>query len=158
MRTRRSVSGWMIVSMILGQLAIIRIKDMREHGSDLVRSYEFFGYAQNLIAAATLPGLFLAFLMKRGFDADQPYGWSQLWREDAAIFKSLLITVGFLLGWEFVQVYRPNRTFDVQDLWAILAGGVLWLAVVVTGRSLTTSSHRHLLSSVNPSATENASP
>ena len=158
MRTRRSVGGWMTVVMILGQLAIIWIKDLREHGGAFVRAHEFFGYAPNLVAAATLPSLFLAFFIKRGFDASEPYGWSQLCHEDTAIFKSLLVTVGCLLGWEFVQVYRPNRTFDVQDLWATLAGGASWLAVVMAGRALTAGSQRRLLSPGVPSVVEDASP
>ena len=40
------------------------------------------------------------------------------------------------LAWEFVQVFRPNRTFDWQDVWATLAGGLLFLAIPLVGRGL----------------------
>jgi hypothetical protein len=154
MATRRSTTGWMIVAMVLGQLAIIWIKDLREHGA----SHEFLGYAPNLVAAATLPNMFVALLLKRGFDASAPYAWSQLWREDAVILKSLLITVGGLLAWEFMQVYRPNRTFDTQDVWATLAGAASWLAGALACRALTVPSHRRLLAANPPSVAESASP
>ncbi|QNP40992.1 hypothetical protein [Lysobacter solisilvae (ex Woo and Kim 2020)] len=153
MRTRRSVTGWLTVAMILGQLAIIWIKDLREHGA----SHAFLGYAPNLVAAATLPGLFVVLLLRRGFDADAPYAWSQLWREDAVLFKALLIVMAGLLAWEFAQVYRPNRTFDPQDIWATLAGGALWLATAFAGRALTAASHRRLVAT-NSILAESASP
>lgn len=134
----RNVAGWMLVAMVLGQLAILRVKDLREQGGAFVRAWEFFGYAPNLIAAATLPGLFAGLLLKRrGHDADAAYGWSQAWRESRIHGIALLAALGFLLAWECVQVYRPNRTFDLQDAWATLAGGAPWLGLVLAGRALT---------------------
>jgi hypothetical protein len=137
MHSRRTVSGWLVVLMIAGQLAILWIKEQREQGSALVRAHEFFGYAPNLVAALTLPCLFLGLSLKsRRGRMDEPYGWVRLWREDAAILKSLLGTVAGLLAWEFVQIHRPNRTFDWQDMWATLAGGGLFFAIVLAGRGL----------------------
>ena len=155
MSTRRSVGGWMTVVMVLGQLAIIRIKDLREQGA----TDDFLGYAPNLVAAATLPGLFVLLLLKRGVDPGSAYSWSSLWRETSVHAWSLLISTGALLAWEFVQVYRPNRTFDVQDIWATLVGAAVWIAFVATGRALTTGSHRRLVAaSLVESTAENTSP
>ena len=154
MSTRRSVTGWLTVVMILGQLAIIWIKDLREHGA----AHDLLGYAPNLVAAATLPGLFVMLLLKREGDASASYSWAQLWRETAAHRNALLITTGFLLAWEFVQVYRPNRTFDLQDIWATLAGTVLWIVGVAAGRALTTGSHRRFVAASPETTAENTSP
>jgi len=128
----RSVSGWLIVAMIAGQLAILE----REQGSALVHGHAFFDYAPNLLAALTLPCFFLAMSLK-GRGADAPYRWPWLWRENVAIIKALLLTLGGLLAWEFIQVYRPNRTFDWQDVRATLAGGLLFLVVVLVTRIAT---------------------
>jgi hypothetical protein len=133
---RRSVAGWLYVAMIAGQLAILEIKELREQGSALVRDHAFFGYAPNLLAALTLPCLFLALSLKPG-NPDEPYRWARLWRENAALLRALLLTVGGLLAWEFIQPYRPNRTFDWQDVWATLAGGLLFLLVVLAARRAT---------------------
>jgi hypothetical protein len=145
----------MTVVMILGQLAIIRIKDLREHGA----TDDFLGYAPNLVAAATLPGLFVLLLLKRGVDAGSAYSWSSLWRETSVHVWALLITTGSLLAWEFVQVYRPNRTFDLQDVWATLVGAAVWIALVAAGRALTAGSHRRLVAaSLVDTTVENTSP
>ncbi|MBF6023562.1 hypothetical protein [Lysobacter niastensis] len=141
MATRRSIAGWMTVAMVMGQLAIIWIKDLREHGA----TEPFLGYAPNLVAAATLPGLWVSLRLKRGFDADLPHGWSQLWRDTVRHVLAVAVTSGCLLAWEFVQVYRPNRTFDLQDIWATLAGAALWFAAVAAGRALTAPAHRRFV-------------
>ncbi|MFC5577621.1 VanZ family protein [Lysobacter niabensis] len=132
----RSVSGWLIVAMIAGQLAILEVKQLREEGSALVHGHAFFDYAPNLLAALTLPCFFLAMSLK-GRSAGEPYRWPWLWRENVAILRALLLTLGGLLGWEFIQVYRPNRTFDWQDVWATLVGGLLFLLVVLVARIAT---------------------
>ena len=138
MVTRRTVSGCLVIVMILGQLAILQVKELREQGSALVRQYEAFGYAPNPIAALTLPCLLLAFALKsRRFPRDEPYGWARLWREQRAIAISGLAAMAGLLAWEFVQVFRPNRTFDWQDVYATLAGGVLLFTFSLIGRGLT---------------------
>src|SRR5688572_1296526 len=137
MVTRRTVSGCLVVVMILGQLAILQVKELREQGSALVRQHDAFGYAPNLIAALTLPCLILALVVKsRHHLRDEAYGWSRLWRESRATAASCLLAVAGLLAWEFLQVFRPNRTFDWQDVWATVAGGLLFLAIPLIAHRL----------------------
>ena len=157
MVTRRTVSGCLFVVMILGQLAIVEIKDLRETGSTLADRYGVFGYAPNLIAALTLPCLFLGLALKsRRRDLDAPYGWGCLWREQRAILLSGLTTTTGLLAWEFIQVYRPNRTFDWQDVWATLAGALLFFATIMTGRGLTSVSTTQAPAGALPARSQDA--
>ncbi|KGM55519.1 hypothetical protein N800_14530 [Lysobacter daejeonensis GH1-9] len=128
----------MTVLMTLGQLAIIWIKGLRENGA----TEAFLGYAPNLVAAATLPGLFVALQLQRGFGGTAVFGWTQLWRLTRTHAVALLISTGGLLAWEFAQVYRPNRTFDMQDVLATVAGAALWGAMVCVGRLATADTHR----------------
>ncbi|WP_269790547.1 hypothetical protein [Stenotrophomonas sp. Iso1] len=137
MASRRSVAGWLTVVFILGQLAILGIKELREQGSPLAQQYAFFGYAPNLVAAATLPWLVLAVALKRGGPLDGPYAWRDLWHEGRALCAGLLLSTGGLLAWEFIQRSRPNRTFDWQDIWATMGGTGLCMAVIVSARLFT---------------------
>ena len=158
MVTRRTVSGCLVIVMVLGQLAILQVKELREQGSALVRQYEAFGYAPNLIAASTLPCVLLALALKsRRFSRDAPYGWARLWREQRAIAISGVAATAALLGWEFVQVFRPNRTFDWQDVWATLAGGLLFIAIPLLGRGLTAAPAPASTDALAP-GTENTTP
>jgi hypothetical protein len=135
---RRTVSGCLVVAMILGQLAILQAKQLREQGSQWVRQYEAFGYAPNLIAALTVPCLVLAIALKsRRFRPDEPHGWARLRREQRAIAVAVLLAVAALLSREFLQVFRPNFIFDWQDVYATLAGGVLLFTFSLIGRGLT---------------------
>lgn len=138
MASRRSVAGWLTVVFILGQLAILGIKELREQGSSLAQQYALFGYAPNLVAAATLPWLVVALALKRSGPLESPYAWRELWHERRALCAGLLLSSGGLLAWEFIQRSRPNRTFDWQDIWATLASTGLCLAVVVIARWFTT--------------------
>ncbi|MCD9087567.1 hypothetical protein [Stenotrophomonas sp. SY1] len=136
MSSRRSVAGWLTVVFVAGQLGILAIKELREQGSPLVEQYAVFGYAPNLIAALTLPWLVLALAVKRIGQADDAYAWRCLWHERRAITAALLLPTAGLLAWEFLQPFRPNRTFDWLDVWATLAGAGLWLAIVLLARGI----------------------
>ncbi|GAB3742882.1 hypothetical protein GCM10028795_00080 [Lysobacter olei] len=153
MTTRGSVAGWMSMLMVLGQLGVSGIKYLRESGD----ASAFLGYAPNLVAAATIPGLIVAVQLLRGAGSAAPYAWSQLWRETRTHALALLFSAGGLLAWEFVQVYRPNRTFDLQDVLATVAGAALWAAIVVVGRLSTEGAHRRA-DTILTAGTESTSP
>ena len=137
MTCRRSVAGWLTVVFIAGQLAILAVKELREQGSSLLQQIGLLGYAPNLIAALTLPALMMAVLVKRNGLPDDSYSWARLWRWQPAIAVALLLTLGALLGWEFLQPWRPNRSFDWQDIWATLAGTGAWLPFLFLARHCT---------------------
>ncbi len=136
MGNRRSVAGWLTVAFIVGQLAILVIKELREQGSALVAQHAWFGYAPNLVAAFTLPWLVLALAVKRAGPPEQAYALGELWYASRALGAALLLPTAGLLAWEFIQRSRPNRTFDWQDVWATLAGAGLWLLIVLLARGI----------------------
>lgn len=150
MSTRRSVAGWLTVVFIVGQLAILWVKELREQGSPLVQQYAFWGYAPNLIAAMSLPGLLLALALKRGGPLEDRYAWPQLWREYRTLGVALLATAGALLAWEFLQPFWANRTFDWQDVWASLLGAGAWLPLIFLARYCTRIPHTFVREHENP--------
>ena len=138
MDNRRRLSSRLMLACVIGLGALQVVVELRGRGSASLRSHEFLGYAPNLLAAFALPFFIhgLTVLSNRR-DDDGRYGWAQLWRENASIAASTAIAAGGLLLWEIIQVTRPNRTYDPQDISATLAGALAFLLVVLAGRRLT---------------------
>ena len=138
MDNRKRLSSRLMLTCVIGLAALEAVVEVRARGSAFLRGQEFLGYAPNLLAAFALPCFFhgLSVLSVRRDDGGG-YGWTQLWRESASIAGSVAVAAGGLLLWEFVQVTRPNRTYDPQDLAATMAGALAFLLVVGVGRRLT---------------------
>ena len=142
MDTRKRFSSRLMLACVIGLAVLQAVVELRVRGSAAVRGHDFLGYAPNLLAAFALPFFFhgMMVLSNRRDDGGQ-YSWAQLWRENASIAGSVAIAAGGLVLWEFVQVTRPNRTYDPQDIAATLAGALAFLLVVWAGRMLTRHAH-----------------
>ncbi len=148
----RKRMSYRLMWLSMAALAPIEVViQLRAHGSPALRALDVLGYAPNLLAAFALPFFFHALLFLSNRDDGRDYGWAQLWREDASIAASTAIAAGGLVLWEFVQVTRPNRTYDPQDLVATVAGALAFLVVVLAGRMLTRRALAGSLRGSNPS-------
>ena len=128
------------------------VVQLRAHGSPVLRGLDLLGYAPNLLAGFALPIFFHALMvLSHRRDDGRQYDWRQVWRENASIAASTAVAAGGLLLWEFVQITRPNRTYDPQDIAATVAGALAYLLVVVAGRMLTRGAHAGSLRGSNPS-------
>lgn len=135
MATARSrISGRLVLVAAAGLALVQCAIEARARLHAGVGAHAFFGYAPNLFSAIALPFLFCGLTISRGA-AD--YAWSRAWRENRAWAAAVAIAIIGLLGWEFVQPYRPNRTFDWLDVSATLVGALLSIGIVGAGRLLT---------------------
>jgi glycopeptide antibiotics resistance protein len=122
---------------IAGMLLIIRIKSIRRHPEELNSISHFLGYAPNLIAALTLPFLFLYFFIYYGNRKKIiPVNPAAVNSNRHLVYAGAIAMAG-LLVWEFLQMYRPNRTFDVEDVIATVAGVFLFWIVMFTVKVIT---------------------
>lgn len=147
MATARSRISARLVLVAAAGLALVQCAiEVRARLHAGIGAHAFFGCAPNLFSAITLPFLFAGLTISRGA-AD--YDWSRAWRESRAWAAAVAIAPGGLLGWEFLQPYRPNRTFDWLDVFATLAGALLSVGIVGAGRLLT-AHDAHKMESVTP--------
>jgi glycopeptide antibiotics resistance protein len=115
---------------ITGMLLIIRVKSIRRHPGDLNSISHFLGYAPNLIAAFSLPFLFLYFFIYYINSKKIKLPKPAVANSNKHLVYAGAIAMAGLLVWEFIQMYRPNRTFDIEDVTATVAGVLLfWLVL-----------------------------
>ena len=131
---------WLAIAAFAAMEVVFQLR-----GSPTLHGHAFLGYAPNLLAAFALPFGFHGLVVLSRRDDGSHYGWAQLWRENASIAASTAVAAGGLVLWEFIQVTRPNRTYDPQDIAATLAGALAFLLVVLAGRRLTRHAHAGLL-------------
>ncbi len=138
-RTIKYLSGNRILLLlfIAGMLLIIWIKSIRRQHSDLTNQYHFLGYAPNLIAAFYLPCLFLYFFTYYSNKKKSTQAEPVAVNNNKNLIYAGGITMAGLLAWEFIQMYRPNRTFDVEDVTATVAGVALFWLVMFTAKKIT---------------------
>jgi glycopeptide antibiotics resistance protein len=122
---------------IAGMLLIIRIKSIRRHPGELNGISHFLGYAPNLIAAFCLPFLFLYFFIYYGNSKKIKTAKPAVVNSNRHLVYAGAIAMAGLLSWEFIQMYRPNRTFDVEDVTATVAGVLLFWLVMFTVKIIT---------------------
>ena len=153
MDTPRKRLSYRLMWLSMAPLVAIEVViQLRAHGAPTLRGLDVLGYAPNLLAAFALPFFFHALMvLSHRRDDGRPYGWAQVWREDARIAASTAVAAGGLVLWEFVQITRPNRTYDVQDIVATVAGALAFLLVVLAGRRLTRHARVAALGASNPS-------
>jgi glycopeptide antibiotics resistance protein len=122
---------------IAGMLLIIRIKSIRKHSGGLINRYHFLDYAPNLIAAFCLPFLFMYFFIYSGNNKKSTQAKPvAVNRNKDMIYAGVIAMVG-LLAWEFIQLSRPNRTFDAEDIAATVAGVVLFWVIMFIVNEIT---------------------
>ena len=142
MDTRKRLSSRLMLACVVGLAALQAVVELRVRGSASLRNHDFLGYAPNLLAAFALPFFFHGMMVLSNRRGDGgPYGWPKLWRENESIAGSVAISTGGLVLWEAIQITRPNRTYDPQDIAATLAGALAFLLVVWAGRMLTHHVH-----------------
>jgi VanZ family protein len=65
----------------------------------------------------------LAFLMMRGFNKQNKYNWLR----KESILSSLLLTISFGIIIEILQIFVPERSFDLLDIVANTTGALTGL-------------------------------
>ena len=104
---------WLLAIYVSGVFAIIATHVLRDHGVQGPAASLALGSLPNFVAAASAPALIMC--------------WRKRHVGMAAGLVGAVLAQVLVLGWEFVQLARPEMVFDANDIMATLLGGLAWM-------------------------------